>query len=249
MSEKVLAVAAGHEITEKELNDLIKNYPPEQQIYMSSPQAKQQVLEQIIAFHLFHKMALEEKITESEEYKEMIEKMKVELASHMAATSVIEGIKIEEAEEKKFYEENPDLFAAKAQVSAKHILVDAEDSAKNIAKEIEEGLAFEEAAKKYSTCPSKEQGGDLGYFSKGQMVPEFEKAAFEGEIGKVIGPVQTQFGYHLIRVEDKKESSVVPFEQVKNQIHQQLIQNKQKEVYDAKVKELETKYGVERKDA
>lgn len=249
MSEKILAVAAGHEITEKELNDLIKNYPPEQQIYMSSPQAKQQVLEQIIAFHLFHKMAIEEKITESKEYKEMIEKMKVELASHMAATSIIEGVKVEEAEEKAFYEENPDLFEAQAQVSAKHILVENEDSANDIAKEIADGLAFEEAAKKYSTCPSKEQGGDLGYFSKGQMVPEFEKAAFEGEIGKVIGPVQTQFGYHLIRVEDKKEGSVVPFEQVQDQIHQQLIQNKQKEVYDTKVKELEAKYGVERKDA
>lgn len=249
MSEKILAVAAGHEITEKELNDLIKNYPPEQQIYMSSPQAKQQVLEQIIAFHLFHKMAVEEKITESKEYEEMIEKMKVELASHMAATSIIEGVKVEEAEEKAFYEENPDLFEAQAQVSAKHILVENEDSANDIAKEIADGLAFEEAAKKYSTCPSKEQGGDLGYFSKGQMVPEFEKAAFEGEIGKVIGPVQTQFGYHLIRVEDKKEGSVVPFEQVQGQIHQQLIQNKQKEVYDTKVKELEAKYGVERKDA
>lgn len=249
MSEKILAVAAGHEITEKELNDLIKNYPPEQQIYMSSPQAKQQVLEQIIAFHLFHKMAVEEKITESKEYEEMIEKMKVELASHMAATSIIEGVKVEETEEKAFYEENPDLFEAQAQVSAKHILVVNEDSANDIAKEIADGLAFEEAAKKYSTCPSKEQGGDLGYFSKGQMVPEFEKAAFEGEIGKVIGPVQTQFGYHLIRVEDKKEGSVVPFEQVQGQIHQQLIQNKQKEVYDTKVKELEAKYGVERKDA
>lgn len=249
MSEKILAVAAGHEITEKELNDLIKNYPPEQQIYMSSPQAKQQVLEQIIAFHLFHKMAVEEKITESKEYEEMIEKMKVELASHMAATSIIEGVRVEEAEEKAFYEENPDLFEAQAQVSAKHILVENEDSANDIAKEIADGLAFEEAAKKYSTCPSKEKGGDLGYFSKGQMVPEFEKAAFEGEIGKVIGPVQTQFGYHLIRVEDKKEGSVVPFEQVQDQIHQQLIQNKQKEVYDAKIKELEAKYGVERKDA
>lgn len=167
MSEKILAVAAGHEITEKELNDLIKNYPPEQQIYMSSPQAKQQVLEQIIAFHLFHKMAVEEKITESKEYEEMIEKMKVELASHMAATSIIEGVKVEEAEEKAFYEENPDLFEAQAQVSAKHILVENENSANDIAKEIADGLAFEEAAKKYSTCPSKERGGDLGYFAKG----------------------------------------------------------------------------------
>lgn len=249
MSEKILAVAAGHEITEVELNDLIKNYPPEQQIYMSNPQAKQQVLEQIIAFHLFHKMAMDEKITESKEYEEMVEKVKVELASHMAATSIVEGITVEDAEEKAFYEGNPDLFAAKAQVSAKHILVDSEESAKDISEEIAGGLSFEEAAKKHSTCPSKEKGGDLGYFSKGQMVPEFEKAAFEGETGKVIGPVQTQFGYHLILVEDKKEGSVVSFEEVQGQIHQQLVQNKQQEVYETKIKELEAKYGVERKDA
>ena len=68
MSEKILAVAAGHEITEQELNNLISNYPPEQQIYMSNPQAKQQVLDQLIAFHLFHKMAVEEGITASKEY-------------------------------------------------------------------------------------------------------------------------------------------------------------------------------------
>ena len=179
----------------------------------------------------------------------MVEKVKVELASHMAATSIMEGIEVTEAEEKAFYEENPSLFEAKAQVSAKHILVDSKEQADSVAKEVEDGLAFEEAAKKYSSCPSKDKGGDLGYFSKGQMVPEFEKAAFEGEIGKMLGPVQTQFGYHLILVEDKKEGSAVPFEQAQGQIHQQLMQAKQQQVYDAKVKELEENYGVERKEA
>lgn len=248
MSEKILAVAAGHEITEQELNQLISNYPPEQQIYMSSPGAKQQVLEQLIAFHLFYKMAVEEGITKSQEYKEMVEKVKVELASHMAATSVVEGIKITEEAERQFYEENQEKFAEKAQVSAKHILVETEELATQIAEEVEQGLSFAEAAGKYSTCPSKERGGDLGYFTRGQMVPEFEKAAFDGEIGKVIGPVKTQFGFHLILVEDKKEGATRSFEQVQAQIHQQLIQGQQQKAYDAKVKELETAYGVERKE-
>lgn len=248
MSEKILAVAAGHEITEKELNNLISNYPAEQQIYMSNPQAKQQVLEQLIAFHLFYKMAVEEKITESKEYEELVEKVKVELASHMAATSVIEGIKIEEEEERTYYEENPDLFQEEGQVSAKHILVDTKELAEQAAEEIAQGLSFEEAAKKYSTCPSKEQGGDLGYFSKGKMVPEFEQAAFAGEIGAVTGPVETQFGFHLILVEDKKEAAARPFEQVQAQIHQQLIQAEQQKAYEAKVKELESAYGVERRE-
>ncbi len=245
--EKVLAVVAGHEITEGELNTLISNYPPEQQVYMANPQAREQMLEQLIAFYLFAKMAEEEKIQETEEYKTTIEKMKVELASHMAATKTIEGVTVDEAEEKAFYEENKAQFVQGAKVSAKHILVDSEELANKVAEEIAAGKSFEDAAKEYSTCPSKDRGGDLGFFSKGQMVPEFEKAAFEGEMNKVLGPVQTQFGYHLILVEDKQEAAEIPFEQVQEQIHQQLMQNKQREAYEKKVTELKGKYGVEKK--
>lgn len=248
MSEKILAVAAGHKITEEEWNRLISNYPPEQQIYMSSPQARQEVLEQLIAFHLFHRMAVEEKITESQEYADMVEKLKVELASHMAATSVVEKIRVSEEEERSYYQENQELFQEEGQVSAKHILVDSREQAEQVAAKLAGGLAFEEAAEKYSTCPSKDRGGDLGYFSKGQMVPEFEKAAFGAEIGKVIGPVETQFGHHLILVEDKKGASRRSFEQAEAQIHQQLIQAKQQEAYQAKVQELSEAYGVERMD-
>lgn len=248
MSEKVLAVSAGHEITETELNALIANYPPEQQIYLSSPQAKDELLEQLIGFHLFSKMAEDAKIKESKEYKETLAKMENELASHMAATSVIEKVTVEDAEVKAYYEENAAQFVTGAQVKAKHILVDDEQAAENIAKEIAEGKSFEDAAKEYSTCPSKEKGGDLGYFGKGQMVPEFEKAAFEGEIGKVIGPVKTQFGAHLILVEDKKEEQKMSFEQVEAQLYNQLLQQKKQTAYADTIKELEAKYGVERKN-
>lgn len=247
MNETVLAVAAGHEITEGELDALIRNYPAEQQMYMADPQARAQVLEQLVAFHLFAKMAQDEKIMETEEYKTTIEKMKVELASHMAATRSIEGVTVSEAEEKAFYEENKAQFVQGPQVSAKHILVDSEELANQVAGEIKEGKTFEDAAREHSTCPSKDRGGDLGFFSKGQMVPEFEKAAFEGELNTLIGPVKTQFGYHLIRVEDKKEGSEVPFEQLQSQIHQQLVQEKQRQAYNKKVAQLTEKYGVTHK--
>ncbi|MBO5303610.1 MAG: peptidylprolyl isomerase [Lachnospiraceae bacterium] len=248
MSERVLAVSAGHEITEKELNELIANYPPEQQIYLSSPQAKDELLEQLIGFHLFSKMAEVEKIKETDEYKKTLAKMENELASHMAATSVIEKVTLEDAEVKAYYEENADQFVTDAQVKAKHILVDDEKTAEDIAKEIADGKSFEDAAKEYSTCPSKEKGGDLGFFGKGQMVPEFEKAAFEGEIGKVIGPVKTQFGAHLILVEEKKEEQKMPFEQIEAQLYNQLLQQKKQTAYADTVKELEAKFGVERKN-
>ena len=247
MSEKILAVSAGHEITEKELNDLIANYPPEQQIYLSNPNAKNEVLEQLIGFHLFSKMAEEKKIKESKEYKETLAKMENELASHMAATSVIDKVTVDEAEAKAYYDANAAQFANGEQVKAKHILVDEEEQAKKIAEEIAAGKSFEDAARQYSTCLSKDKGGDLGYFGRGQMVPEFEKAAFEGTAGELLGPVKTQFGYHLIVVDDKKEKETSSYDDIKDQLLEQLLQQKKQKVYMETVKELEAKYGVERR--
>lgn len=91
------------------------------------------------------------------------------------------------------------------QVRAEHILVKTEQEANEIKSEIEAGkITFEDAAVKYSFCPSKANGGDLGYFGRGMMVKEFEIASFDGEVGRVSNPVQTQFGWHLIKVLDKK---------------------------------------------
>jgi peptidyl-prolyl cis-trans isomerase C len=91
------------------------------------------------------------------------------------------------------------------QVVAAHILCKTEKKALEVQEKLEEGgQSFAEMAKKHSQCPSGKSCGDLGWFGKGQMVPEFEKAAFEGEKGKILGPVKTQFGYHLIRVLDRK---------------------------------------------
>jgi len=90
------------------------------------------------------------------------------------------------------------------QVRASHILVKSEKQAKDIKSKIDNGASFEEMAKKYSACPSGANGGDLGYFDKNQMVPDFGKVAFSLPVGQVSDPVQTQFGWHLIKVIDKK---------------------------------------------
>lgn len=89
-------------------------------------------------------------------------------------------------------------------VRASHILVDTKTQAQDIKTQIDNGASFESMAKKHSKCPSKDQGGDLGYFERGQMVPEFEDAAFNLPIGKVSEPVKTQFGWHIIKVTDKR---------------------------------------------
>lgn len=246
MNDTVLAVAAGHTITEQELNNLIANYPPEQQVYFSNPNAKDELLEQMIGFHLFSALAKEQKIKESKAYRETLTKMEQELASHMAATGVIERVTVDDSEAEAYFDAHPAQFQAGEQVKASHILVDSEEEAKKAAEEIAAGKAFSDAAREYSTCPSKEKGGDLGYFGKGQMAPEFERAAFGAQAGETVGPVQTQFGYHLIRVEDKKQEEGVRFSDIKEQLKEKLLQQKKQEVYLKTVKELEVKYGVER---
>ena len=99
---------------------------------------------------------------------------------------------------------------------------------------------------KYSSCPSKEQGGNLGEFSKGMMVPEFEKASFEAEIGVLTEPVKTQFGYHLIIVDSKNEGAVKSFEEVKDSVVNELLKRNQHKKYDDLMNQLQEKYGVER---
>lgn len=90
------------------------------------------------------------------------------------------------------------------QVNAAHILVGSEKDAKNIMARIEKGENFADLAKRFSKCPSKSKGGDLGWFGKGQMVPEFESAAFNASKGAVVGPIKTEFGWHIIQVKDLK---------------------------------------------
>ena len=87
---------------------------------------------------------------------------------------------------------------------ASHILVKSEDEANRLLKRIQDGEDFAEVAKRFSKCPSSKKGGDLGYFGKGQMVPEFENVVFTHDKGSVIGPVKTQFGFHIIKVTDRK---------------------------------------------
>ena len=246
MNDNIFAVAAGHTITEQELDNLIASYPPRQQEYFSSADARDGLLEQLIGFHLFAALADEQKIKQSKEYKETLAKMGQELAGHMAATGVMEKVTVDDAQVKAYYDAHPEQFQRGSQVKAGHILVDSEEEARKIAGEIAEGKAFSDAAREYSTCPSKEKGGDLGYFGKGQMAPEFEKAAFEAQAGQLVGPVKTQFGYHLIWVEDKKKEEAIEFSDIKGQLKEKLLQQKKQEAYLKAVKELEAKYGVER---
>lgn len=241
-NQEILATVAGEVITEADVNAFIQNMPKEQQMYASNPQFRQQIVEQLISYRLFAKYAQDQKMDETEEFKAVLNNAKKEILASMAISETVKNVEVTEEEMKAFYEENLTHFEKGATVSAKHILVKEEEKCQEILEEILGGKVFEEAAQQYSTCPSGQKGGDLGEFGKGQMVKEFEEAAFSAEIGHVVGPVKTQFGYHLIKVEAKTEASAAPFEEVQEQIRRNLVQQKQNKAYADKVAELKAKY-------
>ena len=233
MSDKVLAKVAGREITEAEFHAYLQGIPREQQAYAMNPQYREQYLDQLIALHMFAQFGEDEKL----------ESAKRDILAQLAMRDTLKKVQVSEEELKDYYEANQKKFEKGATVSAKHILVEQEEQCKDILAQIESGAkTFEDAAQEFSTCPSKAKGGDLGEFGRGQMVKEFEDAAFDAEIGKVVGPVKTQFGHHLIKVEKKNESSTASFDEVRGQIYQQLMAEKQNDAYTAKVDELKEKY-------
>jgi peptidyl-prolyl cis-trans isomerase C len=137
---------------------------------------------------------------------------------------------------KKVYEDASKQITGEQEVHARHILVETEDEAKAVAEELKKGADFAELAKKKSKDPGASDGGDLGFFTKDQMVPEFSTVAFALEPGKISDPVKSQFGWHIIKVEEKRSRKAPDFEQVKAQIETYVTRKAQAE-YVAKLRE------------
>jgi peptidyl-prolyl cis-trans isomerase C len=164
--------------------------------------------------------------------EELTAQIKEDMAIRKFLDGKTEGIAdATEEEAREYYDTNPDRFQRPESVSASHILVKVDESDSDEAKAekkaqiekirgdiIAETVTFEDAASSHSDCPSKAQGGSLGTFGKGQMVPEFEVAAFTQEIDEIGDVVETQFGYHIIKVSERSEEGVVEFDETKEQI-------------------------------
>lgn len=138
---------------------------------------------------------------------------------------------VSEADAKKFYDTQVAATPAQEEVRARHILVDSEETAKEIYEKIAHGADFTQMAQQHSKDPgSKDDGGDLGYFTRGRMVPQFEEAAFKLDKGEVSLPVQSQFGWHLIKVEDKRQRGAPPFDKIKDRIIATLVHRRAQEI-------------------
>jgi peptidyl-prolyl cis-trans isomerase C len=175
------------------------------------------VLGFLIDMKIVAKAAEEKKIADREDFKNRLAFARNRLL--MDNLLAVEG-KAATTDEamKKVYEEASKQITGEQEVHARHILVETEDDAKAVEEELKKGADFAELAKKKSKDPGASDGGDLGFFTKDQMVPEFSTVAFALEPGKISDPVKSQFGWHIIKVEEKRNRKAPDFEQVKSQI-------------------------------
>lgn len=237
-SDTVVATVNGTPIRASDVaiavEDIGGGLPPQ----LQGAQKDEYVLSFLTDMTLLAKAAEAQKLDQTPEFQQRL--------AYLRTKALMETLMTQEAKKavtaelkRKTYDEFVKSSPAEQEVHARHILVEDEAKAKDIAKKAKAGEDFAKLAKENSK-DSAEDGGDLGYFTKEQMVPEFAEAAFKLEKGQVSDPVKTQFGWHVIKVEDKRQKPVPTFEQVEDQVEQYLVRKAQADMVtklraDAKV--------------
>lgn len=230
--DKVMAKVNGRAVTdadlalaEAEIGGDLGNLPPA---------TKRRVLvEYLIETNLFAAAAEQEKLSSGPEFDKRLAYWRQKaLRDAYFEKSVKAGVG--DAAAKAVYDSQIKGLPSEEEIQARHILVDSEDKAKDLAAKIDKGEDFAKLAKENTNDGgSREEGGLLGYFGKGQMVPQFEQAAFALKKGEVSKPVKSQFGWHLIKVEDRRQKPPPSFDEVKDRIVGSMMQSKAQEVATA----------------
>lgn len=223
--DAVVAKVGNLEIHQSELDLAVANLDP-QLAQLPDEQKKVAALSAAIDVKLLAADAIAEKLDQTDEFKKRMQYLADrELHNAYFKKHVVDTVTPDEV--KARYDKEVAALPKQEEVHARHILVKTEDEAKDIIKQLDAGKDFAELAKEKSTDPNKSEGGDLGYFTRGRMVKEFEDAAFALEKGTYSKtPVKTDFGYHVIKVEDKRDAAPPAFEQVQDQVRQLVMRDK-----------------------
>jgi peptidyl-prolyl cis-trans isomerase C len=239
-------------ITQADFDREFKALPDYAQQIFTDAEGREKFLNEIVNKEILYKEAMKKGFDKSPEFnKKMEDFKKLTLVSEVFEKEIMAKSTVSDQDIRDYYDKNKDSFVMATEIKASHILVKTEEEAQKVLARLKKGEKFEAIAKAVSLdTASARNGGDVGFFKKGQMVPEFERAAASLKVGDISIPVKTQFGYHIIKVTDKKTGSPVEFEKVRDLISQKLSGEKQKEAFEAYITELKKTYKVElNKDA
>src|SRR3954454_6097407 len=241
----VLAKVNGAEIRQSDVSVAEEELGPSL-AQMDPATKKENVLAFLIDMKVVAKAAEDKKVENNEDFKKRLAFTRNRLLMDSLLASEGKAATTNDAM-KKVYDEASKQIPGEQEVHARHILVETEDEAKAIEAELDKGADFAELAKKKSKDPGASDGGDLGFFTKDQMVPEFSAVAFTLEPGKISDPVKSQFGWHIIKVEEKRNRQAPAFDQVKPQIETYVTRKAQAD-YVAKLREAAKVERIDKPD-
>lgn len=234
---QVIAEVNGVAITTEDFKKELELLPPYLKQMAETADGRKEMLDSMVVRELVLQDAQKQGVDKSPEVAARMEDMKKRVVVEAyLKKKVEEGANVSDADLQKFYDQNKDKFKTGDQVKASHILVKTEKEAQDVLAQLKGGAKFEDLARKHSVDPAGQKGGDLGWFGKDAMIPEFEKVVFAMKEGDISGVVKTKFGFHVIKLTGKRPAGVLPFAEVKEQLKANLMPQKQQEVF-AKVKE------------
>ncbi len=225
VKDYVILEVGGDKIHYREVENIWKSLFPEGQAPDFSrfdDKVRQNVLRGIVSEQAIYQKAKASGLENSPKIKEMMERLKRKLITQEYIEQQVEA-KVSDADVRKEYEKRAKEKKGTTEVHARHILVKTKEEAEKIKEQLDDGENFEKLAREKSgDTASGKRGGDLGYFGEDEMVPEFTKAAFAMEKGEVSDPVKSEFGWHIIKLDDKREAVMPPFEEVDATIREEL---------------------------
>jgi len=240
--ETILASFGGQTITLGEFDQLWEEVPEDYKLQLDKSMVLDQMISEKLLIQETKNMGLEEDKDVIEQIKKMTEQI---LVQALIEREILNKVKVNDEEVLEYYEQNKDSFTEKEQVHLYNILLETEEEAQNVLEQLKAGEDFSKIAIEKSTGPSAAQGGDLGYLTKGTIIPEIEEVVFALEVEKLSEVLKTDFGFHILKITEKKPETIKAFEEVKEDILQTLLPIKQKEAFENLLEELKGKTEIE----
>lgn len=240
--ETIVASFGVQTITLGEFNQLWEQVPEEYKLQLDKSMVLDQMISEKLLIQEAKDMGLENDNDVLEQIKKMTEQILVQV---LIEREILNKVKVSDEDISEYYEQNKDSFTEKEQVRLYNILLETEEEAQDILEQLKAGGDFSEIAKEKSTGPSAAQGGDLGYLTKGTIIPEIEDVVFALEVEELSEAIKTDFGFHILKITEKILETVKALEEVKEDIIQTLLPTKQKEAFENLLEELKGKAEIE----